>query len=223
MILIPARNEAPRIAGVVHSARHMAPDVPVVVVVNGTSDNTAEVAEAAGAEVIHAEPGYGTALMAGYRHALARPETDWVIQMDADGQHPASAIPSLRAGLEVYDVVIGSRFAPGGGANGWPRRRRWTIAALGAATRVLTGCPVRDVSSGYQALSRTALEWLEVSFSVELTDANVLARLHRAGMSIGEIGVQMPARIGGESMHGGIKSAIYAGKTLLAVIAEART
>ena len=77
MILIPARNEAPRIGGVVREVRRMVPGVPVVVVVNGTTDDTAEVAEAAGAEVIHAEPGYGTALMAGYRHALSKPSTDW--------------------------------------------------------------------------------------------------------------------------------------------------
>lgn len=223
MILIPARNEEPRIGAVVEGVRRSAPDVPVVVVVNGTTDNTAEVAEAAGATVLHAQPGYGAALREGYRHALSRPETRWVIQMDADGQHPATAIPRLREGLAAHDVVIGSRFAPGGGAESWPRRRRWTIAALGAATRALTGCPVRDVSSGFQALSRAALECMETAFSVELTDANVLARLHRAGLSLGEVGVQMPARVGGESMHGGVHSAIYAGKTLLAVIAEART
>ena len=109
----------------------------VVVVVNGTTDDTAEVAAAAGATVLHADPGYGTALLAGYRHALSSPDTAWVIQMDADGQHPAAAIPRLRAALADHDVVIGSRFAPGGGAEAWPRRRRWTIAALGVATRVL--------------------------------------------------------------------------------------
>ena len=81
---------------------------------------------------------------------------------------------------------------------------------------------MRDVSSGFQAPSRSALECMETVFSVDLTDANVLARLHRSGLSIGEVGVQMPARAGGESMHGGVNSAIYAGKTLLAVIAEAR-
>jgi glycosyltransferase involved in cell wall biosynthesis len=222
MILIPARNEAPRIASVVRGVREVAPDAPVVVVVNGTTDDTAEVAERAGAEVIHAEPGYGTALLAGYKHALERPDTDWVVQMDADGQHPAQAIPDLRAALDVHDVVVGSRFAPGGGSPGWQRRRRWTIAALGVATRALTGCPVRDVSSGFQALSRPAIEHLNDTFSVDLTDANVLARLHRAGLAMGEVGVQMPQRAGGQSMHGGISSAIYAGKTLLAVIAEAR-
>ena len=58
----------------------------------------------------------------------------------------------------------------------------------------------------------------EAVFSAELTDANVLARMHRAGLSMGEVGVQMPARSGGESMHGGLDSAIYAGKTLLAVM-----
>ncbi len=222
MILIPARNEEPRIASVVHDVRQVVPDTPVVVIVNGTTDDTALVAERAGAEVIHSEPGYGMALLTGYRHALSRSDTSWVVQMDADGQHPAQAIPHLRAALGAHDVVIGSRFAPGGGSPGWQRRRRWTIAALGVANRALTGCPVRDVSSGFQALSRPAIEFLSTAFSVDLTDANVLARLHKSGLAIGEVGVQMPQRAGGESMHGGMSSAIYAGKTLLAVIAEAR-
>ena len=69
MILIPARNEGPRIGDVVRDVRRLVPGVPVIVVVNGTTDDTAEVAKAAGAEVIYAEPGYGLALMAGYRHA----------------------------------------------------------------------------------------------------------------------------------------------------------
>ena len=141
MILIPARNEGPRIGGVVDDVHRVAPGVPVVVVVNGTTDDTAEVAAAAGATVLHADPGYGTALMAGYRHALSSSDTAWVIQMDADGQHPAEAIPSLRAALSTHDVVIGSRFAPGGGAEAWPRRRRWTIAALGGDA-CAHGCPV---------------------------------------------------------------------------------
>jgi len=128
----------------------------------------------------------------------------------------------MRAELRHHDVVIGSRFAPGGSAPGWPLVRRLTVAAMGATTRALTGCPVRDVVSGLQAFNRRTLEVLCREFSVDLTDANVLVRLHRAGLSIGEVGVVMPTRRGGESMHGGLASAIYAGRTMLAVLDERR-
>ncbi len=222
MILIPARNEGPRIGAVLEHVAVALPGVPVVVIVNGCTDDTEAVATQAGATVIHSEPGYGAALRAGYRYALGFDDVDWTVQLDADGQHPAAEIPRLLQALERADVVIGSRFVKGGGSPGWPRRRRWTIALLGLATSALTGVRLRDVSSGFQALRRPVLEVLAADFPSELMDANVLARLHKKGFSIDEVGVCMSARQGGESMHGGVKSALYAGKMMLAVLAEIR-
>jgi glycosyltransferase involved in cell wall biosynthesis len=222
MIIIPARNEAPRVAAIIAASARAAPGVPILVVVNGCEDETAEVAARAGATVIHSDPGYGSALLAGYRYALSQADLPWVVQLDADGQHPACEIPRLLAGLSGADVVIGSRFAEGGHAAGWPRRRRWTIALMGLCTSALTGARLRDVSSGFQALSPAAVQFLASDFPRELTDANVLARLHRAGFVLEEVGVKMAERQGGESMHGGIRSAIYAGKTVLAIMMEMR-
>ena len=160
--------------------------------------------------------------MEGYRYALEHQDVQCIVQLDADGQHSAGDIPRLWSPLKDTDVVIGSRFAEGGDAPGWPRRRRWTIAALGVATSALTGIRLRDVSSGFQAFRRPVVEALVQDFPCDLTDANVLAKLHRKGFSIEEIGVRMQARQGGESMHGGVKSALYAGKTMLAVLSEIR-
>ena len=220
MILIPARNEAPRLGAVIREVAATMPGVPIVVVVNGCTDNTAAVAQGAGATVITSTPGYGQALLAGYRHALSAQDLEWLVQLDADGQHPPHEIPRLVAGLDVADVVIGSRFATGGAAVDWPRRRRLATGLMGLATSWVTGVRLRDVSSGFQALSPAAVRFLSADFPLLLTDANVLARLHRSGFRLAEVGVKMDARKGGESMHGGVSSAIYAGKTLLALIQE---
>lgn len=222
MILIPARNEGPRIAAVLQRVQRAMPAVEVVVIANGCEDDTAAQAVRAGATVIYSEPGYGRALLAGYRHVLTHGTTPWVVQLDADGQHPPEAIPDLVAGLKTADVVIGSRLVDGGHAPGWPRRRRWTVRAMGMWASILTGQRLQDVLSGFQAYRREVLPVLVSDFPVELTDANVLVRLHREGFVLAEHGVVMPAREGGRSMHGGWQSAIYAGRTALAATAEAR-
>lgn len=222
MILIPARNESPRISAVIQAVRGACPGVEVVVVVNGCTDDTAAVARKAGATVIESELGYGAALLAGYRYAAVRTDLPWLVQLDADGQHPAEAIPDLVAALVGADVVVGSRFAEGGSAPGWPLHRRWTVRAMGNITRWLSGLRVLDVSSGFQAFRPEVVLALCGEFDPLLTDANVLVRLNRKGFKVEEVGVSMAKRSGGQSMHGGIRSAVYAGKTLVAVGQEIR-
>lgn len=222
MIVIPARNEAPRIGSVIKGARQACPNVPIVVVVNGCTDETASIAKQMGATVLESAPGYGHALLMAYRHAVSTTELPWLVQLDADGQHPADAIPLLLTSLEHADVVIGSRFAEGGTAEGWPRRRRWAIWAMGKATRWMSGLDVMDVTSGFQAFRPEVVGVLAQQFDPQFTDANVLVRLSRCGFAVRECGVNMRSRTGGESMHGGLQSAIYAGKTLMAVSQEIR-
>ncbi|MFN7144083.1 MAG: glycosyltransferase family 2 protein, partial [Myxococcota bacterium] len=137
MIVVPARNEAPRVGRVVTEVRAVLPGVPVLVVENGSSDATADVARAAGAEVIHSGPGYARALRAGFDHAL-RAGATWVVQMDADEQHPAVALPGLLRALDGADVVVGSRFV---GEPGYrvPTHRRVAIDALAAWASVCAG------------------------------------------------------------------------------------
>jgi len=222
MIVIPARNEGPRIAAVIHAVRSACPGVEVVVVVNGCTDDTASVARESGATVIDSDPGYGTALLAGYRYAADRSDLPWLVQLDADGQHPAGSIPDMVAALDSADVIVGSRFAKGGSAPGWPWHRRWTVRAMGNITRWLSGLRILDVSSGFQAFRPEVVTALCGEFDPLLTDANVLVRLSRKGFKVKEIGVSMAKRSGGQSMHGGIRSAVYAGKTLMAVGQEIR-
>jgi glycosyltransferase involved in cell wall biosynthesis len=226
MILIPARNEGPRIGPVVRATLAAMPGVMVVVVANGCTDDTRDQAEAAGATVISSAPGYGAALLAGYRHALQHWKTGehprWLVQLDADGQHPPEAIPAMVQMLQSTHLVIGSRLVHGGGAQGWPWSRRLAVGALGWWTRRVSGAPVRDIASGFQAMQPSVVQTLVEDFPVDMVDANVLVRLWRQGFSIRELGVEMSARQGGQSMHGGWHSALYAGRMALQASREAR-
>jgi glycosyltransferase involved in cell wall biosynthesis len=226
MILLPARNEGPRVGDIVREAAATYPGVEIVVVANGCTDDTERQAEAAGATVLRSAPGYGMALLTGYRHALRRWERGegprWLVQLDADGQHPTHAIPHLVDALHRCHLVIGSRLAPGGSAGGWPTRRRWTVTALGWWTQIVSGAPVRDVASGFQAMRPAVVRALVQDFPVDMVDANVLVRLWRQGFSVSEVGVEMAPRAGGESMHGGWQSAVYAGRMVVQTSREAR-
>ena len=216
MILIPARNEGPRIGAVVRAARKAMPSTPVLVVVNGCTDDTAAEARQAGAKVVESEPGYARALKVGYQQAVYRWGKDledrWLVQLDADGQHPPEAIPELLAGLATADMVIGSRFV--GVPNRWlSMDRRLGIATLGLWTSVLLGQRLRDVTSGFQALSGPLVASLAQDFPDEVADANVLVQVARQGFRLREVPVKMSPRTGGESMHGRLGGAVHIVRT----------
>lgn len=207
MIVIPARNEGPRVGGVVRDVRAVLPHVPVVVVENGSTDDTAAAALAAGAEVAHSAVGYARALRAGFIHAL-RARATWVVQLDADGQHPAEGLPPLLAALADADVVIGSRFVGDAGYD-VPRSRRLAIRVLGAWASVCAGQRLHDVTSGMRAWRADAVARMVADYPEEVADANVLVRAVRMGLRVREVSVPMRARAGGVSMHGGPGSAWF--------------
>jgi glycosyltransferase involved in cell wall biosynthesis len=219
MIVLPARNEAPRVGAVLAEVRAVWPDVPVVVVENDSTDDTAAVARAAGATVLVSGPGYARALRTGFVHAL-RAGAPWIIQMDADGQHPAGALPRLRAALARADVVVGSRFL-GDAGYAVPTVRRTAIAALGAWASLWSGQRLRDVTSGFRAWRPDAIAALVADYPEEVADANVLVRAVRRGLVVEEIPVPMRPRQGGRSMHGGPDSVVFAGRMALLTVREA--
>ena len=208
MVIIPARDEAPRIGAVVEGARRSLPGVTVVVVENGSADDTGAEAERAGATVIRSGVGYAVATRAGFVYARDHGAV-WVVTMDGDGQHPAEALPGMVAALAHADVVVGSRFMthPGYAV---PPLRRAANAALGAWTSLLAGQRLHDVTSGLRALRRPVVERFAADYPSDVADGNVLVRALRLGWTVTEVPVTMRERAGGVSQHRGTRGAWFA-------------
>lgn len=218
MIILPARNEAPRVGWVVSEIRKVLPGVPVVVVENGSCDQTADAARRAGARVLHSELGYARALHVGFQYAL-HAGAPWVVQMDADGQHPATALPALLAALEGADVVVGSRFL---GSAGYriPVSRRTANTMFAGLASLFAGQRLSDVTSGMRAWRPEALGRMVADWPSDVADGNLLVRAVRRGLRVREIAVPMRARAGGRSQHDGTGGAMFALRTVMLTARE---
>ena len=216
-ILIPARNEAPRIAAVISASLRALEGAQVLVVDGGSTDGTPDIAAAQGATVIQ-QPGsgYADALRAGYRHLSGARA---VIQLDADGQHPPEVLPRMQAALEEANWVIGSR--QGTDSPGAISRRAGN-AALSWLVWAATGRRIADVTSGLWALDRDAIRTFAEHFPDDVADANVRVLAARAGLDIAEIPVSMAERDGGDSMHDGLTGVVNFQRSLRAIWREVR-
>ncbi|MBI3767376.1 MAG: glycosyltransferase family 2 protein [Deltaproteobacteria bacterium] len=225
LVVIPALNEGSRIARVIDGLRRAAADLDVLVVDDGSSDDTATRARAAGARVV-SHPfnlGYGAALQTGYKHAL-RAHYAHLVQMDGDGQHDPADVPRLVAPLRAgaADVVIGSRFMVASGYHMGAAR------AVGRTffQRLLVACGgprVTDPTSGFQALARAAFTFCCADFyPSDFPDVDVLLLLHRRGLRIVEVPVTMaPNPPGHVPMHAGVRAVYYPYKMLLSTLRSA--
>jgi glycosyltransferase involved in cell wall biosynthesis len=209
LVVMPAYNEERRVRQVVERVRGAVP-VDVLVVDDGSADATAAEARLGGARVaVHpVNLGYGSALQTGYRYAL-RHGYDAVLQMDADGQHDPASIPALVAGLDHADVVVGSRFLSGESYRP-PLARRVGMWVFGTLARLVAGIRITDPTSGFQAISRSALTfYAHERYPPDYPDADVLAMVARSGLRLTEVPVRMLASPDGKSMHGGVLKPMY--------------
>jgi glycosyltransferase involved in cell wall biosynthesis len=216
-ILIPAYNEAPRIAAVIRDSQRALPGAAVLVVDGGSTDDTVRIATGLGAAVIQ-QPGsgYADALRAGYRHLSG---VDAIIQLDADGQHPPEVLPRMLQALQGANWVIGSR--SGTGSPG-PLSRRLGNAALSLAVWAASGQRIGDVTSGLWALDAQAMRAFASGFPEDVADANVRVMAARAGLRIAELPVMMDERDSGRSMHDGLSGVVNFQRSLRAIWREAR-
>ena len=220
LIVIPAYNEAGRIGRVVAGVRAAVPEVPVLVVDDGSSDETAAVARRAGARVVSLpfNLGAGVAAQTGYKLAV-REGYDCVAQLDGDGQHEPADLPALLAVIErrEADVAIGSRFL--GAAEYRPGfARRIGMELFGLLAWLVTGTRFSDVTSGFRALSGDVVRFVATEwYPTDYADADVLITLRRAGFRLTEVPVRMYPRAGGRSMHAGLAPVYYVFKMLLSV------
>jgi len=217
--LIPAFNEAESIVSVLIGLRRVLPEIEILVVDDGSTDGTAELALEFGAQVVRRKRGgYAAALRTGYRHLLGQ-GVEQVIQLDADGQHPPEAALGLLEGLSEANWVVGSRANTQSPA---PLTRRVGNAALAGAVRALIRVPLQDVTSGFWALDAKALEVFSTHFPSDVADANIRVLAARRGLVIREIPVCMAERVEGESMHDGIAGLSNWGRSVYAVFRESK-
>jgi len=219
VIVMPAYNEADRIISTINNIRQHS-DTDIIVVNDGSTDETAKQAMDAGAKVIDLpfNLGYGAALQTGFKYALKQGYR-YAVQMDADGQHDPSAIQALVEPIlkGEADITLGSRFL-GEGDYKAPFARRAGMILFSIILRVITGKKVTDPTSGFQAMNRKVIEfYTSDAYPVDYPDADVIIMLHMQGFSFKEIPVIMKRLPGKVSMHSGLKPFYYTFKMFLSI------
>jgi glycosyltransferase involved in cell wall biosynthesis len=222
LVIIPAWNEEETVAATVREVFASAPYADLVVVNDGSTDRTAQVARAAGAAVIDlpVNLGVGGAMRAGYKHAF-RSGYDITVQIDADGQHDPTELAKLVQTLdsEGADIVIGARFA---GTGGYAIRgpRRWTMQILSRVLSRVAGTKLTDTTSGFKACSRQAIALFATNYPAEYLGDTIEALViaSRARMVIRQVPVAMRPRAGGRPSHSPLRSAAFLARAMLALL-----
>jgi dolichol-phosphate mannosyltransferase len=208
LVVIPTYNEAENLEAVVDRLRAAVPEADVLVVDDGSPDGTGEIADRlaaadASVRVLHrtVKAGLGAAYIAGFRWALAD-GYDAVVEMDSDGSHAPEELPRLLTALREADLVIGSRWVPGGQIRNWPLYRQ--IISVGGSTyaRVLLRFPVRDSTSGYRAFRRQVLEDIkldEVASQGYCFQIDLAWKTWRSGFRVREVPITFTEREVGRS------------------------
>jgi glycosyltransferase involved in cell wall biosynthesis len=211
VVFIPAWNEEQNLPSVIDDLRLVLPDTDVLVVDDGSTDRTAEVAHEHGAEVLSlgTNRGLPIGIAAGYRWAL---EHDYAYcgRVDADGQHPPAELARLLALVrtDACDVAVGSRFVSGEGYAPYrykpDRARRFGTALLRRSMALVLKRRFADATSGLYAVNAAALPLLAEPFTTEAPEVEALIRITDAGLRLEEVPVNMAARASGESkLRGG--------------------
>jgi glycosyltransferase involved in cell wall biosynthesis len=228
LVFIPAWNEAQNLGAVIEELHRELPRADVLVVDDGSTDNTAEVGRVHGAEVLSlgGNRGLPIGIASGYRWALDH-GYEYCGRVDADGQHPAAELERLLARVSEgkCDVAVGSRFVSGEGYEPYrylpsPARRLGT-ALLRRAMKLVLQRPFADATSGLYAVNAKALPLLAEPFRTEAPEVEALLRLSDAGLRIDEVPVRMEPRAGGVSKLRGRK-AIKVIATVIGTLLAAR-
>lgn len=217
-MVVPTYQEAENVAWIIGRLRTARPDVDVLVVDDGSPDGTGRIADELAAadpqvHVLHRENkgGLGAAYRHGFAHAL-REGYDVIGEMDADGSHQPEQLHRLLDALAgadggpAADLVIGSRWVPGGTVVNWPRRREALSRGGNLYVRVLLGISVKDATAGFRLFRREALEKLDLD-SVRSTgyvfQTDMVVRALRAGLTVREVPIEFVERVRGDSKMSG--------------------
>ena len=211
-LILPTYNEAQNLEPMVHAVlpqlAHTGATPTILVVDDASPDGTGAIADRLAEEldevrVLHRESkdGLGRAYLAGFQTALDG-GADLILQMDCDFSHDPADVPRLVEAAGAADVVLGSRYVPGGGVENWALRRRIQSRGGCAYARMILRVPVRDLTGGFKCWNRRALEALDFDgvdahgygFQIEMT-----YRAIRAGLSVTEVPIVFRERREGQS------------------------
>ena len=219
LAIMPAFNEARSISDTIRELREVYPDLDILVIDDGSTDQTARVARAAGATVCQLpfNLGVGGAMRTGYRYAL-RHGYDAAAQVDADGQHDPAFLDQLLAGLQHADVVVGARFA-GEGSYRVGLLRGLAMRLLAGTLTRLTGERLTDVTSGFRAANRRAMTVFALHYPAEYLGDTVesLVIAHRTGCRVAQVPVAMRPRTTGQPSQSPLRAALYLARAVIAL------
>lgn len=212
VMVVPTFDEAENLAWIVGRLRAAQPAVDVMVVDDNSPDGTGEIADRLASEdpqvhVVHRteKAGLGAAYLHGFRVALEQ-GYDVVGEMDADGSHQPEQLHRLIDALHGADLVIGSRYVPGGSVVNWPLSRQVLSRGGNLYVRLLLGITVRDATAGFRVFRRTALEAIDLA-AVQSTgyvfQTDLAYRAVRAGLRVVEVPIEFIERERGDSKMSG--------------------
>lgn len=208
LVIIPTYNEADNIRPVVERVRSAVPEAHVLVADDNSPDGTGKIADELAADdehvqVLHRQgkEGLGAAYLAGFAWGIEH-GFGTLVEMDADGSHQPEELPRLLTALRGADLVLGSRWVPGGRVVNWPKHREYISRGGSMYSRALLDVPLRDVTGGYRAFRKETLEGLGMDavasqgycFQVDLAHRAV-----RAGYHVVEVPITFVERERGDS------------------------
>ncbi len=208
IICLPTYNEKENLPLLVEAVRQIVPQADLLVIDDNSPDGTGQIANALAladpqVHVLHRQEkqGLGRAYIAGFRWALAR-DYELIFEMDCDFSHPPPLLPAFLAKAQSCDVVLGSRYIPGGSTEDWDWRRRLISRGGNTYAQAILGLPFRDLTGGFKCFHRRVLETLPLDeivsngyvFQIEMTYRAILA-----GFRVGEVPIQFPDRTRGQS------------------------
>lgn len=219
LVILPAFNEQETIEAVLSSLRENAAFDDVLVINDGSTDRTARIVEEMGVTTLDIpfNVGIGAAVQAGYLYARER-GYDYVVRLDADGQHEVSQISAILQPVirGEADMVIGSRYR-GSSAFRSSLPRRIGISLLSCVVSLIARKRITDPTSGFRALNGAVASIFADDYPDDYPEVESIVRLHRLSFRIEEVGVVMAARGGGRSSITFLRSIYYMVKVLIAI------
>ncbi|MGW3206977.1 polyprenol monophosphomannose synthase [Streptomyces sp. NPDC001135] len=208
LVIIPTYNEAENIKTIVGRVRKAVPEAHVLIADDNSPDGTGKLADELAAEdgnvqVMHrkGKEGLGAAYLAGFRWGMEH-GYGVLVEMDADGSHQPEELPRLLTALKGADLVLGSRWVPGGRVVNWPKSREFISRGGSLYSRLALDLPLRDITGGYRAFRRETLEGLgleEVASQGYCFQVDLARRAVKAGYHVVEVPITFVERELGDS------------------------